>query len=389
MRRLRQVANGGFPAQVHMGNQVLTPPELDPGKQSQDNGHEPVEQLFEADGSMWSSLVSNVRDAFSSNKQDPLQLSSHSVTVADPLAQPPIWKEMTENVLDVFFPRKLPPLELTSKPIAVKELLAEKRSPASSLLSFVIHVVVIALIGVLLINKIVHKPTPKPALNLTDVDVKPFIPITPKSNQSMGGGGGGGDHDIVDVSKGKLPKFDKQQITPPQIVRNDKPKLPIPPTIVMPNVKLPDANMPNLGMPSSNQVALASNGAGSGSGMGNGNGGGLGNGSGNGIGNGTGGGYGGGVYHVGGGVSAPSLIFSVDPEFSDEARRAKYQGICIVSMIVDAQGNPQHVRVSRPLGMGLDQKALDAVRQYRFKPAFFQGHAVPVEISIEVNFRIY
>jgi len=246
-----------------MGNQVLTPPGLDPDKHPQVDGQEPVEVLFEADGSMWSSLLSNIRDAFSSKKQDPLQLSSHSVEVVDPLAQPPIWKEMKDNILDALFPRKLPPLELTSKPIAVKEILAEKRSPASSLLSFVIHVVVIALIGVLLINRIVHKVA-KPVVNATEIDVKPFIPITPKNNQSMGGGGGGGDHDIVDVSKGKLPKFDRQQITPPQIVRNENPKLPIPPTVVMPPIKLPDANLPNLGAPSSNQVALASNGAGSG-----------------------------------------------------------------------------------------------------------------------------
>ncbi len=347
-----------------------------------------AQELFEADASMWRSLIANVREAFSPVKQAPLELSSHAIEVVDPLAQPPMWKEVVDNVLDKFFPRKLPPLELTSKPIAVKEILAEKRNPVSSALSFVIHVVVIALIGVLLINKIVHKVAPKPT-NMTEVDVKPFIPITPKNSQSMGGGGGGGDRDIVDVSKGKLPKFDTKQITPPQIIRNDNPKLPVPPSVIMPNIKLPDTNMPDIGMPSSNQVALASNGSGSGAGMGTGSGGGLGSGTGGGIGAGSGGGYGGGTYHVGGGVSAPSVIYSVDPEFSDEARRAKYQGICVVTLIVDSQGNPQRVRVTRPLGMGLDQKALDAVRQYRFKPAYFQGKPVPVEISIEVNFRIY
>ena len=260
------------------------------------------------------------------------------------------------------------------------------RHPVSSLSSFTWYA--IAIIGALLIDKIVHKPIRKP-VNVTEVDVKPFIPITVKNNQSMGGGGGGGDRDIVQVSKGKLPKFEKMQITPPQIIRNENPKLAVPPSVVMPNIKLPDANMPDIGMPSSNQVALASNGSGIGGGMGSGTGGGLGSGSGAGIGNGTGGGYGGGLYHIGGGVSAPQLIYSVDPEFSDEARRAKYQGIVLVSLIVDAQGNPQHVRISRPLGMGLDQKALDAVRQYKFKPAYFQGHAVPVELAVEVNFHIY
>src|SRR5271165_4790579 len=202
-----------------MGNQLLTPPDLEPGKQPQGEASESVEQLFEADSSMWSSLVSNLRDAFSSKKEAPLQLSSTAVEVVDPLAQPPMWKEIKENVLDFFFPRKLPPLELTSKPIAVKEILAEKRSPTSSLISFVIHAVVIGLIAVLLINRIVHNAAAKPAMNVTALDVKPLIPITPKSNQSMGGGGGGGDHDLVAVSKGRLPKFDKQQITPPQIIR--------------------------------------------------------------------------------------------------------------------------------------------------------------------------
>jgi protein TonB len=169
----------------------------------------------------------------------------------------------------------------------------------------------------------------------------------------------------------------------------DKPELPVPATIVMPDIKMPDTTVPNLGIPQSSQVALASQGQGSGSGFGNGSGGGLGSGSGDGIGPGSGGGTGGGVYHPGGGVSAPQVIFAPDPEFSDEARRAKYQGICVVALIVDAQGNPQHVRVVRPLGMGLDEKAVKAVRQYKFKPAMYHGHPVPVEVNVEVNFRIY
>ena len=92
---------------------------------------------------------------------------------------------------------------------------------------------------------------------------------------------------------------------------------------------------------------------------------------------------------LGGGVSSPILIYDPDPEFSDEARRAKYQGICLVALVVDSQGNPQQVHVARPLGMGLDEKAVEAVRQYKFKPAIFRGKPVAVAINIEVNFRIY
>ena len=81
--------------------------------------------------------------------------------------------------------------------------------------------------------------------------------------------------------------------------------------------------------------------------------------------------------------------FTPEAEFSDEARRAKYQGVCLISLIVDAQGNPQNPRVVRPLGMGLDEKALEAVRKYKFKPAMKGGTPVPVMMSIEVNFRLY
>ena len=96
------------------------------------------------------------------------------------------------------------------------------------------------------------------------------------------------------------------------------------------------------------------------------------------------------IYRVGGGVSAPVLIHWADPQFTPEARNAKYQGFCIVSIIVDVNGNPQSPRVVRPLGMGLDEEALKAVKQFRFKPALKDGKTpVPVMITTEVNFRLY
>ena len=224
---------------------------------------------------------------------------------------------------------------------------------------------------------------------MTNIDVPQYMPIAPKGPQ-MGGGGGGGSHDILQAPKGRLPKFEEQPITPPMVIKNDHPKLAVDPAIMMPkDIQLPNNNLPNLGDPRTSVVGPASNGSGSGAGMGTGSGGGIGSGKGNGYGPGEGGGYGGGLYHVGGGVSAPQLVFAPDPEFSDEARRAKYQGVCVVSLIVDAQGNPQRVQVVRHLGMGLDEKAVEAVKQYKFKPATLQGKPVPVEVNIEVNFRIY
>ena len=95
------------------------------------------------------------------------------------------------------------------------------------------------------------------------------------------------------------------------------------------------------------------------------------------------------IYHIGGDVSAPKLVYAPDPEFTEKARRAKYQGACVIAVIIDAQGNPERVQVVRHLGMGLDKKAVEAVKQYRFKPAMRLGNPVAVQANIEVNFRLY
>jgi periplasmic protein TonB len=118
-------------------------------------------------------------------------------------------------------------------------------------------------------------------------------------------------------------------------------------------------------------------------------GGGIGIGHGNGTGVGSGGGFGGGVMSVGGGVSAPQLLNHIEPDFTDQARQARYQGVVEIQMIVDSSGNPENIVIVKHLGMGLDEKAIDAVRQYRFHPAMFQGHPVPVRLVVDVDFHLY
>ena len=232
--------------------------------------------------------------------------------------------------------------------------------------------------------------TPKPAVAVTPIDVSDFNLKAPHAASAAGGGGGGGAHDIIDPIKGHLPPRMKDPIAPPQVPILDQPKLAIKAAIdVQQNITLPDnPNLPNIGVKNSANVTLASNGSGS-NGMGSGSGGGMGSGNGNGYGPGTGGNTGGGLYHVGGGVSAPVPLNQVEAEFSDEARRAKYQGVCLISLIVDAQGNPQNPHVVRALGMGLDEKAIEAVKKYKFKPAMKGNTPVPVMITVEVNFRLY
>ena len=194
-------------------------------------------------------------------------------------------------------------------------------------------------------------------------------------------------HEIVEATRGQLPTIVKLQTMAPQVIRIDQPKLAIEPAM---QVKMPESdNLPTLGMAHSQQVSLASQGRGSGSGLGQGLGGGIGMGHGSGAGPGSGGGYGGGLMSVGGGVAAPELLHSVEPEFTEDARRANFQGIVSIRLIVDSQGNPQDVQLVQHLGMGLDEKAIEAVRQYKFRPAMYEGHAVSVQILVEVDFHLH
>ena len=298
------------------------------------------------------------------------------------------WPSMGSHQPEEYSSNKRAPMGGTSRPMFAADSLVFKRDPTSSAISFVVHAVAITLVLTLAL-KARTSFTPQPTTIVTQVDFKltapPVILPVPKP---MGGGGGGGAHDVVEASKGHLPKVvAKMEITPAQIIRIDRPKLGIEPSEL---VKIPDNNnLPNFGVAQSPQIALASQGRGSGSGFGQGSSGGIGSGRGGGVGPGSGGGYGGGLMSVGGGVSAPQVLHSVEPEFTDDARRANYQGSVSIKLIVDSQGNPQDVRLASHLGMGLEEKAIEAVRQYRFRPAMYQGHAVSVQIVVDVDFHLH
>jgi protein TonB len=260
------------------------------------------------------------------------------------------------------------------------------------LMSAIVHGVLLCalLSGVFFGHTIVQQIAPRQVVTL--IAPSPDSYALPTARKVISGGGGGGDHDKLPAPKGRLPKLALQQITPPAIVvRNEKPKLAVEPTVVIPpQVHLADNHMPNLGaasvaMPS----APPSNGTGSGGGIGSGSGGGIGVGQGAGVGAGSGGGIGGGVYKVGGGISAPQALSTPDPNYTEEARRANKQGTCVLSLIVDSTGHPRNLRVVRGLGLGLDEKAIEAVRQWTFQPSLKDGRPVDVQITVEVQFRLY
>jgi protein TonB len=305
------------------------------------------------------------------------------------LEEKPVWAGLYESIRDLAFPPKLPPLELTSTPIPVPDRLASTTSPWAVGTATVVNGAILAILlcmGVGAAFKHPLAPVPGASIDLSDMHF--FAPV---KLQSAGGGGGGGAHDLIDPIRGRLPKFENTPLLPPQVPLLEQPRLAIDPSIaVQQDIKLPDnPTLPNIGVHQSPNVTLASNGPGSEAGMGTGLNGGLGPGKGIGLGPGDLRGFGGQVYTPGGAVSDPVPLLTPEAEFSDEARRQKFEGVCMIAVIIDSHGNPQNPRVIRPLGMGLDQKALDAVLRYRFKPAMKDGKPVPVMITVAVNFRLF
>ena len=249
-----------------------------------------------------------------------------------------------------------------------------QQRPENFLLSFVTHTAALGLMLWLLHLTVPAKIIPPTTAN--SVELAPYVPM--KVGKGGPSGGGGGDASKLKASAGTPPKAAKQQFTPPTVIVQQKSKLMIEPTVIA-DIKTP----PNaqLGDPLS-KLMTPSNGIGVGSGIGSGSGGGVGSGHG-------GPGVGPGIFHVGEGVSAPRPIFTPEPEFSEEARKAKYQGVVVLNIIVGTDGRVHNPRVIRSLGMGLDEKAIEGVKIWKFDPSKKDGRAVAVEMNIEVAFNLY
>jgi len=293
-----------------------------------------------------------------------------------------IWSGLYQSLRDSLFPEKLPPLELTSTPIPVPDRMAiETNRWAVGTATLVNRALLAALLLIGLRAGVYPNPAPAPHGSVDLGDLKAIVSAV----ALMHGGGSGGSNALTDPSTGRPPKFEKSPIVPPQVPILQNPLLPVDSAIAVP-LKMPDdQTMPLVGVHSQTIVTLPSDGKGDIAGIGNKEG----RGDGPGKGPGYGPGDGNGIYSPGGDVSAPIPVVTPEAEFSDEARRAKFQGICAISLIVDSQGNPQNLHIVRHLGMGLDEKALEAVLRYKFKPAKKNGKPVPVRITVEVNFRLY
>ena len=294
----------------------------------------------------------------------------------------PFYKSFFRNLKEAINPPELPPLEVTSKPVPVKDIWGlYGKQKSSGVMSLAVHGTAVVLLFTVASSHAVQVKV-KEAVHLIAPDIAPYTPQMAPKKQTMQGGGGGGDRSPTPASKGRAPKFSPRQFVPPaQVVNNPNPKLLMDPTLIgPPDLQVPNNNMPIWGDPMA-KLGPPSNGPGSGGGIGSGSGGGIGSGKGGGLGPGEGGGMGGGVYRVGGGVSAPAVLYKIDPEYSEEARKAKYSGTVILYIEVDQTGHARNMRVVKGIGLGLDEKAIEAVNQWKFEPAQKDGKPVAVAIN--------
>ena len=252
-------------------------------------------------------------------------------------------------------------------------------------LSLALHGVMAFLIGAtfLMVKSYVPRIDPRPVVT---VRLEPYK--VPAGLHPSNGGGSGGAAERIPASKGMAPPAKQEQLTPPIILRNNsQPRLAAASSVIAP----PDLSMPRtreIGDPLS-ALAPPSNGPGVGGGIGGRAGGGVGGDGGPGRGPGSRGGCCGGTYSPGDGVSIPRAIYSPEPEFSEEARRSKYQGEVTLLATIGADGRTRDLQVVRSLGMGLDEKALEAVRTWRFEPGKKDGRPVAVQMNIIVSFHLF
>jgi periplasmic protein TonB len=256
----------------------------------------------------------------------------------------------------------------------------------SALLSWLLHC------GAILLILAVTGVKPKLIPLLHEILVVPADIASYKTSMHSGGGGGGGVRADSPASRGKAPDFAREIFVPPVVkIENATPILPMEPTLIGdPEIKPAVFNYQQYGDPNGASGKL-SGGPGDGWGIGDGHGPGVGSGKGPGFGPGEGGGTGGGVDYMGiggGAVTPPTLVSKTEPDYSEEARKARLQGTVLLRIEVDTHGQARNIMVSKSLGLGLDDRAIEAVKKWKFIPGKVNGKPAAVVAYVEVNFRL-
>jgi protein TonB len=325
-----------------------------------------------------SGIGGNLKEFFHSGPRGKVR----SALLVDWHEEPSLWA----NLRDWIAPRKLPPLKTTSQPIPVPEIWSKNeqfsRVQVVSILAHAVAIALIVLLPLLIYGNISPPVTKASSPELaTDITVSPYAnKLVPAAKKA---GGGGGAADKLTASKGQLPKFALIQLSHPVVHPPEHPEIAVTPTVLgNPDIHLPNNKMDNWGDPLGHSMNDS---------MGNGHGGGVGNGNGNGVGPGEGYGTGGGTPNAGtGGYGTPACLYCPRADYSDEAMKVKVQGVVELIAVITPDGRVTDVHVAKGLGLGLDEKAIEAVRTWRLKPALGpDGRPASVRQIIEVTFQLY
>jgi protein TonB len=299
------------------------------------------------------------------------------------------------RIKEFFSPPKQAPLPPGIKPIKVKDIWSKDENFGwSQAIALGLHAALILLMFVPIFWNVLPVSTQakNKGIDVTPLDISPYMSKLPAGANKAGGGGGGGDRSQLPATKGRAPKFKWTQFTPPEAtIKNPNPKLAMDPSLLgPPDLKVANPPLTNMGDPLAAAVNY-SGGPGGGGGIGTGESGGIGSGSGGGLGPGEGGGTGGGMFRAGvNGVGSPACIYCPQPEYSDEARKAKYQGTVLLDVTVTADGRVINPVVIKGPGLGLEEKALVQVKNWKMRPAIGPGgKPVNCRVQIEVTFHLY
>ncbi len=289
------------------------------------------------------------------------------------LPSKPWYRTLGENVHALMAPE-------VSQPTSVREIWSRNEGMRrAQALSLVTHALAALLLALPVYRAVVNSPSPS-------------FPLDPMKRVFFyRGGGSGGERNPAPATAGRVPRFEWIPRTPPAPIRNSNPKLAEEPTLQgPPEIPVPSVPLLTFGDPTASSPTDSA-GPGGGSGFGPGCCGGVGPGSGPGLGPGRDGGTGGegepGMWKKA--ATPPECAYCPNPAFSDEARKAKLQGSVLLRLVVTRDGRADRIRVVKSLGFGLDEKALEAVRAWRFKPARDpSGKFVPTWVTVEMTFRL-
>ena len=390
---------------LHEFSEMLDPPKLGPLPRFPDPKPGEPEygdpNVYSLGRPWWLGIVETIRDLREARKFPPLPAYRPAAPGEVDLPQLtigtlalPWWSGLLEGYRLEQELKSAPPLKLSSKPLPVRDIWgAFSYRRQGMMVTAVMHVLfVVAVFGFQGGDS--DDISSGTVTLIIPVDISPYLAqlqSPPRSDPGKsGGGGGGGARSPLPASRGRLPRFslDPQLAPPTPIIRNPNPELAVEPTVrVPPEISLQQVDLSVFGDPFGAD-GPPSAGPGVGGGIGSGRGTGVGSGTGSGVGPGSGGGIGGGVFRIGGGVSSPRLLYKVEPEYSEEARKAKYQGTVMLAVEVWEDGMAHNIRILRSLGLGLDEKAVEAVKQWKFSPGKKDGKPVRVAAQIQVSFRL-